>query len=112
MSEDRTETWEALAARFEGYDHVPAAQANARLIRRAAPEWEGRALARGSMHDVLFTLPGDAYPFTATVRLHWEDDVFEFVLARKGLVVTADRCLEPNTDAVLASFLMQLVGDP
>jgi len=111
MAEDRTETWEVLAARFEGYDRVPAAQANARLIRRAAPIWEGRAVARGLMHDVLFTVPGDRYPFTDTVRLRWVEDVYELVLAHEGLVVTADRCFEPNADAVLASFLVQLVGE-
>ena len=64
------------------------------------------------MHDVLFTVPGDEYPFPDTVRLHWDDGVYEFVLQHNNLTVTADRCYEANVDAVLEAFLFQLVGDP
>lgn len=103
-----TEEWEELTARFESYVRVPAAQANARLLRRAAPVWSDRLVARGSMHDVIFTVPGDEYPFTEQVRLRSENDTYEFVLFRGRLVVTADRCLERNALSVLDAFLSQL----
>ena len=91
---------------------VPAAQAAARLLQQAEDRWEGRVVARMSMHDLLFTVPGQAYPFEEEVRVSWTDGVFEFVLtAQHGKVVAGDRCRE-TAPLVLDAFLSQLVGDP
>lgn len=64
------------------------------------------------MHDLLFTVPGEDYPFTESVRVSWTDEVFEFTLyVEHGKVAAADRCHERNAPMVLESFLVQLVGD-
>ena len=60
------------------------------------------------MYDLLFTLPGDQYPFDETLRVSWDDGVFTFCLVASGVVVTADRCQEANIVAVLPAFLGQL----
>jgi hypothetical protein len=91
---------------------VPAAQANAGLLAEAQTRWEGRVVARTSMHDLLFTVPGQAYPFRSSVRVHWEEDVYEFTLVAGGGLVTADRCFQANALAVLDAFLLQLDTEP
>jgi hypothetical protein len=63
------------------------------------------------MHDLLFTLPGDDYPFSADVRASWSDEAYEFRLNRRGLPVTVDRSYEQDAPNVLDAFLMQLVSD-
>jgi len=63
------------------------------------------------MNDLLFTNPGDVYPFSAELRVSWVDEVFEFQLARGGLLVTADRCFADNSEDVLSAFLHQLVAE-
>jgi hypothetical protein len=62
------------------------------------------------MHDLLFTVPGQEYPFDPVVRVRWSDDVYEFWLIADRHLVTADKCLEPTSPQVLDSFLAQLVG--
>jgi hypothetical protein len=63
------------------------------------------------MHSLLFTMPGDAYPFDRTVRVSWSADVYEFQLAGSlKPLVTADRCFAANAPVVLAAFLYQLAG--
>jgi hypothetical protein len=39
------------------------------------------------------------------------DGVLEFQLARRGLLVTADRCFVENSEPVLSAFLHQLVAE-
>ena len=100
--------------RFLGeLNQVPAAAASARLLSAARPRWGGIVVARTSMVDLLFTRPGDEYPFEITVRVSWDDGIFEFRLHdRAGYrLVSADRCQAPNAPAVLDAFLFQLAGD-
>jgi hypothetical protein len=47
---------------------LPAA-AMAGLLQQAKGRWDGKVTARTSVFDLLFTLPGDAYPFETTVRV-------------------------------------------
>jgi hypothetical protein len=64
------------------------------------------------MHDVLFTRPGDEYPFDQSVRVSWSDGVYEFLLLVEGsrLVAAGDKCLAGPAPDVLDAFLVQLVG--
>ena len=62
------------------------------------------------MHSLLFTIPGQPYPFDQSVLVSWTDDVFEFQLVGGGVVQAADRCHEATAPAVLDAFLAQLVG--
>lgn len=105
------EKWAALTGRLESYERVPAAQAAAALLRRAA-KWNGHVIARGSMHDLLFTRLGDEFPFDESVRVSWMDGIYEFLLLAKQsrLVAATDKCRAPNVEAVLDSFLVQLTG--
>lgn len=89
---------------------MAAALVNADLLESARARWDGVVVARTSMHDLLFTLPGDPYPFERNVRVSWLNGTFEFRLIRNGLLVTADRCHELNSRLVLDSFLAQLAG--
>ena len=110
MSEDSEPEWSACVSSLRR-DEVPAASANAQLLEGARDRWEGQVVARRSMHDLFFTVPGKSYPFPTSVRVHWDDGVFEFQLRshQSRLLVTADRCTDSNSRAVLDSFLMQLV---
>jgi hypothetical protein len=103
-------TWRNLTANFRTRDRVPAAQAIAKLLDATEPRWGGILIARGSMHDALFTVPGELFPAPQTVRVSWADGVFEFKLVRDGCLVTADRCFEANSIPVLEAFLTQLAG--
>jgi len=87
------------------------ANANASLLESALGAWESSVVSTTSMNDVLFTNPGDGYPFTAELRVSWADGVFEFQLSRGGLLVTADRCFVENSEPVLSAFLHQLVAE-
>jgi hypothetical protein len=89
---------------------VPAAVANGRLLEAMLNGWRDRVVARTSMYDLLFTRPGDRYPFSSTVRVAWADNVYSFTLSNEVGVVDADKCFEPNATSVLAAFLCQLVG--
>jgi hypothetical protein len=103
--------WAGTVAGLRSFK-VEAAKRVADLVESRSEVWRDRAVLRSSMHDALFTLPGDDYPFDVSVKVSWDDEVYEFRLDRKGLLVTADRCMTPRSGDVLDAFLMQLVGDP
>ena len=111
MSRNPDPTWASSVNFLRSLTAVPAAQANARLAERAQAGWEGKVICRTSVHDLWLTLPGDDFPWTADVRVSWTDEVFEFRLSRNGLLVTADRCREGSSLAVLDAFLHQLVAE-
>jgi hypothetical protein len=100
--------WSESIASLRERTQVPAALANADLLSEAEAQWSGRLVARTSMHDLLFTRPGDTYPFPLVVRVSVDGDVFEFQLRRTDLLVAADRATRLNARAVLDAFLMQL----
>jgi hypothetical protein len=103
--------WKQSTDFLRGLSMVPEAQANAWLLDEARDHWVSTVIARTSMHSLLFTIPGDAYPFDRTVRVSWSADVYEFQLQERGKpVVTADRCFAANALVVLDAFLYQLAG--
>jgi hypothetical protein len=102
--------WDTSLGLLARRSHVPAAAATAALLARARSKWEGRVVPRTSMDDLLFTLPGDEYPFEESVRVSWQDGIYEFWLhVEKVQLLTADRCRENHSSAVLDSFLVQIV---
>lgn len=62
------------------------------------------------MHDLLFTMQGDSYPFANQVRVSSAGAVYEMRLIRNGLVVSGDRCTGATSASMLSAFLVQLVG--
>jgi hypothetical protein len=109
MGTDGVESWDDLAAGLGERVAVPAAQASARLLRKAKARWLHRIVPRSSMHDLMFTRPGDEYPFEEWLRVSWREGVYDLVLTKHpGVLITADKCTEANVDAVLTAFLCQL----
>lgn len=49
---------------------VPAALSNATTLVAARARWGQHVHCRTSMHDLVFTVPGDKFPFTASVVVH------------------------------------------
>lgn len=103
-------TWEQSIDFLLDCSDVPHARATAALLEQARDRWRGRVVPRTSMHSLLFTIPGQPYPFDQSVLVSWTDDVFEFQLVGGGVVQAADRCHEATAPAVLDAFLAQLVG--
>lgn len=90
---------------------VDAALHVARVLDEGAARWSQRVVSRTSMHDLLFTLPGDDYPFASEVRVSWNGEAFEYTLLRRRLLVTADKCHEERASQVLDAFLEQLLAE-
>jgi hypothetical protein len=91
---------------------VTAALVNADLLEGAESRWRGQVIPRTSMHDLLFTRPGDEYPFERSVRVAFnpDDETFAFTLMSQAGPVTGDVTRPETAPAVLDAFLMQLVG--
>jgi hypothetical protein len=83
---------------------VRASVSNAGLLQQAKGRWDGKVVARTSMHDLLFTLPNKAYPWHTTVEVSYAEGVFEFQLVRGLLLVTADRATEENAPLCSTRF--------
>jgi len=112
LSEDSADgEWAKAVADLRSYG-IPEAAANADLLEIAGTKWAGLVVPRTSMASLLFTRLGDPFPFPVEVHVHWSEGTFEFRLNRGMLLVTADRCHQPNAPAVLDSFLMQIASLP
>ncbi len=66
-------TWQSSLDFLRDLSGVPAAQANAITLAQARARWQHAVIARTSMHDLWFTLPGDDYPFASSVRVQTAD---------------------------------------
>ena len=112
VSGDRADAdWAKVVADLRSYG-LPEATANADLLEIAGQKWAGLVVPRTSMASLLFTRLDDPFPFPVEVRVRWSQGTFEFRLERGVLLVTADRCRQPNAPAVLDSFLMQVASLP
>ena len=61
------------------------------------------------MHDLLFTLPGDDFPWDPTVRVAKVGNAtFEFQFVHDGRLITTDRATDDAAPAVLDAFLTRL----
>ncbi|HEX4016454.1 MAG TPA: hypothetical protein VHX15_06910 [Frankiaceae bacterium] len=104
--------WASNLRLLKAETESPLAQASYRLLRASSSAWKSSVVSHTSLWNLLFSNPGDSYPWQAHVRVNWSDGIFEFQLIRKaGVLVTADRCREPNSVAVLGAFLHQLTAE-
>ena len=103
--------WNGSLDFLHSLKHLPGAMANAGLLESVRNDWQERVIARTSMHDLLFTLPEQGFPWAVDVRVSAVGDEFEFSLHRQGKVVTADRCIAANGRTVLQAFLEELVAE-
>jgi len=86
----------------------PGALANADLLQQAERKWAGKVDSRTSHHDLLFTLPGETFPWSTVVLVSHHRGEFEFQLRRDELLITTDRATTESAPAVLDAFLLQL----
>lgn len=103
--------WAEIAEDIGSRSGVPAAHAVGALLAGAGERWESTVDAHSSMHDLVFTRPGDVYPWPEVVRVSWREGVFDFRLERNSILVTADRCRDDRAREVLDAFLIQLEAD-
>jgi hypothetical protein len=101
-------TWQAGLDFLRDLNTVPAAQANATTLSQARTRWEHALIARTSMHDLLFTLPGDGYPFSASVRVQWKNGRHVVLRWDGDRLVEEDATDADDVDALLDSFLERL----
>ena len=104
-------TWQASLDFLRGLGGVPAAQANAITLSRARKRWQHAVIARTSMHDLLFTLPGDAYPFTSSVRVQSTNDHHVVLRWEDHRLVEENAADTDHIDTMLEGFLERLT-DP
>ena len=106
-------SWMQVVADLRNRHCVPAAQANADLLEGAGATWTGRVVPRTSMPDLLFTRPGEGYPFEEQVRVVWADEVFTFTLqSERGRMVTADRARPANAGPCSMPFWSSSSASP
>ena len=103
-------TWQDSLASLRERHSVPAALANATTLLAARQRWQHHVVARTSMHDLLFTLPGDDYPFSASVRVSWEAGTTRIRRRQGEEVVESQTVAAATVDDTLDSVLLRLVG--
>jgi hypothetical protein len=86
---------------------VPAALANATTLVSARGRWGQHLICRTSMHDLLFTRPGDEYPFEASVRVHAQGSSLIVEETAVGDRTQSD-CTADDVDRVLDEALERL----
>lgn len=103
-------TWQETGDFLRNFDH-PTARANAGLLRTAATHWHSTVVARTSMIDLLFTIPGDGWPFPDYLTVSVERGVFVFRLyAKQVALVSGDFARDETAPLVLDSYLEQLTA--
>ncbi len=116
-------TWQMSLDYLQSLHEVPVAVSNAAVLAQARGRWQHMVVARTSMHDLLFTLPGEDYPFRSSVRVRWtsgssavitrqDNQVLdEKPVDRAGLDTELDRALEWLTSpALVCRHCGRLVG--
>jgi len=103
-------TWQASLDFLRSLSDVPAAQANALTLAQARARWQHAVIARTSMHDLLFTLPGADYPFTSSVQVQWASGVSVILHRRDTRLTEESRCEPEQVDTRLDTFLEQLTS--
>jgi hypothetical protein len=103
-------TWQEGVDELRRRTTVPAALANAVVLVAARSRWQHTVVARTSMHDLLFTLPGDDYPFDREVRVSWSDDAFVVTLKERAAVLAQVEATFETVDRALDALLVRLVG--
>lgn len=107
MAESTYPSWQASLDFLRGCISVPAALGNATTLMAARRRWSQHLICRTSMHDLLFTRPGDAFPFDDSVRVHI-DGVQHLVRRTHLEEVTEQECSVDDVDRVLDDALEAL----
>jgi len=97
-----------VEANLRSRTSVPAALANADLLGRVAAEVGANIVPRSSMHDLLFTVRGQDYPFTDSVRVSAEPTSYEITLRRDSEVLEHRVVDVPSSAEALIALLRRL----
>ncbi len=89
---------------------VPAAQANATTLVGAHSRWQHHVVARASMHDLLFTMPGQVFPFPSMVKVTWAYGTSTVARWQDNQLVEQTETGAEHLDAVLDAALTGLVA--
>ena len=81
------------------------------LLDAVKDRWKARVMARTSMYDVIFTLPGTVVPWDDEVRVSWVLNSYEIGLMLAAALVAMNRCNEHDAPGILDAALTQLVSD-
>lgn len=88
---------------------VPAALSNATTLTGARGRWGQHVHCRTSMHDLLFTVPGAEFPFTAHVVVH-VDGSRHVVRRTVGADVHEVECTAADVDRAVDEALEALLA--
>jgi len=108
MTESTWITWRDSLYFLRSLSAVPAALANATTLLAATPQWSQRLVARTSVHDLLFTLPGDDYPFRSQVRVQWAAGTSTILRWQDDALAEETNAEADNVDRVLDAVLERL----
>lgn len=107
MTEPTWTSWRESLGFLRGCTAVPAALANATTLVIARARWESHLVCRTSMHDLLFTRPGDEFPFEASVRVRVDGKTQVVELQVEGRRAQ-HRCTLDDIDEILGEALAAL----
>jgi hypothetical protein len=88
---------------------VPAALSNATTLVAVRHRWGQHIHCRTSMHDLLFTVPGEEFPFTRSVVVH-VDRSRHFVRRTGGDALDGIECTTAEIDRIMDEALEALVA--
>ncbi len=101
--------WPEAITRLRARTGVAPALAAALVLTEARARWEERVVVATAGNDLLFSRPGDAYPFPLDVRIGLAGTVYSVRLVAQTAVVEATEARPANVDAVLDTYLRRLV---
>ena len=106
---DTSQSWSHAIDLLKSMPHESSAVALLGLLEQARGRWEATVVAGTSHLDLMFSVPGDRFPFEHKVRTTWANQRFDMRLVdRWERVITADYCFAPNATVVLDALLLQL----
>jgi hypothetical protein len=103
-------TWQQSMTILRDLSNSPAALGNATTLALARSRWEHTLVARTSMHDLLFTRPGDDHPFTTQVRVQWRDGISTILRWQDEVLAEETNADAMTVDATLDAVLEHLTA--
>ncbi len=91
---------------------VAASLAAAGVLTAARSRFEGSVVAHTAGNDLLFTRPGDEFPFPLDVRVSLTGKVYDVRITTPEGLVDRSEATPADVDAAVAAYLDHLVGEP
>jgi hypothetical protein len=104
-------TWQNSIDSLRGRIAAATAQASAGLLIGARQRWQHTLVARTAGNDLLFTRPGDAFPFDQSVQVSWREGTCHITLHDHDSVIADEHRDHSRVDRALDTFLSRLAGE-